>query len=430
MYLSGRKAAQVSGNILYFDPISPGATYDIKLDSLFVDDAKGIGIYFGIQAGWASIITNCIVEHCVNGFMAEHSDDVRIINNKFIYNVRGMYIHGVDSINMLGNFIYSNSYNGLEIVSSTTRLTVVGNTFWGNSDAAANTYNDILLTDCDNSVFSSNIFFGAQQKYAVEITSGSTGNILTDNQFLGVYGTGFVLNSDATTKISNNRGYVTESSGSATLVQGTTSIAVTHGLATTPTRVQITATSNPYGKYWWISAKGATTFTITTDSVIGAQAVLKAYAGDAAVYTDETAAANSAGANDMTLLPATPAANDTYYFGHANPFRKIEVNIGTQGVGVWTVTWEYWNGAAWTALAGVTDNTVGFTAAAGNRVVTWTLPTNWASKANSPPAATTAYWIRARVSAYTSVVTAPIGTQAWIYPDLIIDWRAVVGEGN
>ena len=112
----------------------------------------------------------------------------------------------------------------------------------------------------------------------------------------------------------------------------------------------------------------------------------------------------------MTLLPAGPAQNDAYYFGFDKLFDVMTLNIGTPGAGVWTITWEYWNGA-WTALSGVTDGTTGFTAASGSHDVSFTRPGDWATTVVN---AITKYWIRARVSAYTSITTQPKGTQSWI----------------
>jgi hypothetical protein len=135
-----------------------------------------------------------------------------------------------------------------------------------------------------------------------------------------------------------------------------------------------------------------------------------AVADDGGVQTDQTTAAGDTTANDMTLLPATPAQNDAYYFGYVTaPWDVLRLNIGIQGAGTWTITWEYWN-AAWVALSGVTDGTTGFRAAAGEHDVIWTLPTDWALKTVD---SISAYWVRARVSAYTSKTTQPKGTQAW-----------------
>ena len=64
--------------------------------------------------------------------------------------------------------------------------------------------------------------------------------------------------------VQNNDGWVTENSGSGTLLNGQTSVVITHGLSATPTVVNITFAeqgTNDYGR-WWISSVGATTFTL------------------------------------------------------------------------------------------------------------------------------------------------------------------------
>jgi hypothetical protein len=137
-----------------------------------------------------------------------------------------------------------------------------------------------------------------------------------------------------------------------------------------------------------------------------------AVADDGGVQTDETVAAQNPAANDMHLLPAIPALNDAYYFGHAKKFDVVWLNIGTQGDGVWTITWEYWNGAAWAALSGVVDNTNGFTTVAGLHDVSFTMPGDWAT--TDVGGVLGLYWIRGRVSSYTSVTTQPLGSQAWV----------------
>lgn len=57
-----------------------------------------------------------------------------------------------------------------------------------------------------------------------------------------------------------------ESSGSATITASTTSIEVTHRLASTPMIVTISPTADTGGKRYWVSVKTATTFTISVDS--------------------------------------------------------------------------------------------------------------------------------------------------------------------
>ncbi len=63
---------------------------------------------------------------------------------------------------------------------------------------------------------------------------------------------------------------VTARSGTATVANGTTSIAVTHGLGSTPDRVLITPTADTNGITWWVDTVGATTFNIKMDSDPGA----------------------------------------------------------------------------------------------------------------------------------------------------------------
>jgi len=135
-----------------------------------------------------------------------------------------------------------------------------------------------------------------------------------------------------------------------------------------------------------------------------------AVADDGGTMTNETLAANSVAVNDMTLLPGAPVAGDAYYFGDDGTYTLLTVNIGQSGVGVWIVVWEYYNGVAWTAHSNVMDLTAGFAAATGNRHVTFDEANDWCEVAVN---GITAYWTRARVSAYTSIVTQPLGTQCW-----------------
>jgi hypothetical protein len=137
-----------------------------------------------------------------------------------------------------------------------------------------------------------------------------------------------------------------------------------------------------------------------------------AVADDGGATTDESAQAKSAAANDMHLLPAAPADDDAYYFGSDYKFDELILNLGTAGNGVWSIVWEYYDvDTTWHALAGLVDGTNQFKAAAGNRSVTFTKDANWTAVAVGGVGPM--YWIRARMDAFTSIVTQPLGTQAW-----------------
>ena len=146
---------------------------------------------------------------------------------------------------------------------------------------------------------------------------------------------------------------------------------------------------------------GALTPTNPTKFYLSGQAKdCLAIADDGGAYTVETTAANNATTNDVTLVPATAAENDAYYFGHTtDKFSRIDITITTQGNFVGTVTWEYWDGTQWNTLSGVTDGTNNFGAAPATVSVTWTLPSGWEK---CTVRSVNGYWVRARITTATS----------------------------
>lgn len=145
----------------------------------------------------------------------------------------------------------------------------------------------------------------------------------------------------------------------------------------------------------------------------GATELKAAIADDGGVQVDETTAATSIANNDMTLLPTAPAVNDAYYFGGNEKFSVMHLQMGTAGAGTWTTVWEYWNGSAWAALSShvIVDSISGFTAAAGWHQIRFRMPVDWAT---TTVASKLAFYIRARVSAFTSTTTQPKGRNVWI----------------
>ena len=87
--------------------------------------------------------------------------------------------------------------------------------------------------------------------------------------------------------------------------------------------------------------------------------ITKVYLDDGGVFMDYTTAFNNTGTNDVPLIPAVEEVNDAFYFGSANKFSGLKLDIDTAGVGN-TIVWEYWDGSAWSSLT-VTDLTSGFT---------------------------------------------------------------------
>jgi len=150
----------------------------------------------------------------------------------------------------------------------------------------------------------------------------------------------------------------------------------------------------------------------TYDETIRWQVALAgAVADDGGTTTDETSSANDDTSDDMTLLPASPATDDAYYFGHDNEFKAISIDISTAGSGTWSIQWEYYNGATWVPFTNVSDGTSAFQTS-GNSVVEWDFPTDWAT--TDVGGITGKYWARARVSSFTSITTQPLGKEARI----------------
>jgi len=120
-------------------------------------------------------------------------------------------------------------------------------------------------------------------------------------------------------------------------------------------------------------------------------------------FTDITRDFNDAGVNDASPFPS-PAVNDAFYVGHDERFYNITIDVGTAKTGTYTIVWEYWDGAAYSALTDLTDGTNGFTTT-GPNTVTYSIPDDWATVAVN---SVTRYWIRARISAFTSTGTVPL----------------------
>jgi hypothetical protein len=142
-----------------------------------------------------------------------------------------------------------------------------------------------------------------------------------------------------------------------------------------------------------------------------AQAVLR-YDESTDTYTDVTTAFNAG--SGWSPLEASEAADDATYYIMPSPFSGLSLAADTQGVGG-TVAWEYWDGNAWTAIAGITDGTVGYTAA-GTQTISFTPPINWAA---SEVDGEFGYAIRSRVlTVYstnpTYLVSFVTGDASWV----------------
>lgn len=131
-------------------------------------------------------------------------------------------------------------------------------------------------------------------------------------------------------------------------------------------------------------------------------------ADDGGVFTNETIDGTNATINDVSI-PVT-GLNDAFYIGYSKPFNIAKMKYSTAGVYSATVIWEYYNGSTWAALTCL-DETKGFTKAAGTRyLIIPNKPSDWAAVAVN---GVSAYYVRMRISAFTSATTQPLGDQFW-----------------
>lgn len=117
-------------------------------------------------------------------------------------------------------------------------------------------------------------------------------------------------------------------------------------------------------------------------------------------FTDYTAACNDTTAADVTF---PTAVGHHMYFGGADKFQAIIVNVATAGV-TGVLVWEIWNGSAWSST-GVTGANL---TATGQTLITLS-PVAVAAMATTTINSQTFYWLRGRVS--TAYTVAPILTQ-------------------
>jgi hypothetical protein len=140
------------------------------------------------------------------------------------------------------------------------------------------------------------------------------------------------------------------------------------------------------------------------------------YTDDGGLYVDESTPFNEDTADDVEVFPATPVNDDAFYVGSSAVFGRVDVNVTTDGDGTWTVDWEYWDGSAWTAISGITDPTSGFNGGGtGIQSITFDAPGDWAQNTVDSQLA---YWIRAVVTGFSAVTTAPQVGQGWVINDV------------
>ncbi len=307
--IGGNKANQT----VAVNGIELKAVTKLFIDNVTVGSCKQHGIRILDNAGQVS--TSIKIHHChLTGNGADglrlgdavgDVGDVDLLDDWFGTNNYGVYSNGC-RVNAVGCWFdlnavfnvylyqpYGCSFVGCTIdhsgqhgfgyvnISGLTRehtLILVGNFFTSNGTDTDDTYYDLYFDPfniCHGVQVIGNVFGSIEDnksKYNIYIerNPGNLHGIIANNYFADAQTN--VCNETPTTmtnmQIRDNQGYITENSGTATLVNGTTSIAVNHGLAVTPVAGDIVVTPiEAWGAMtqFYIDTYTSTQFTIHAD---------------------------------------------------------------------------------------------------------------------------------------------------------------------
>lgn len=227
-------------------------------NNTFFDTSGLYGVRM-VAAGAGDVITRCIFDQC---WMSSAG-----LTGTVLATGAGGVIDGID---FLGCHMLLNGVNGMDIQGTgCANISVRGGAYAGNASSGITVVGSISNISIDGA------FLGAGygvpgNAYGVFLGSGITRLSVVDNTIVGNttapvgLGTGYT-----TPKIRDNQGYPTASSGTATILSGTTTIAVNHGLPTTPLIQDVRL--NPISglgaaSEFWVSAVSSSQITITVDA--------------------------------------------------------------------------------------------------------------------------------------------------------------------
>ena len=217
----------------------------------------------GIEVGNSTSTGNPDIGHVITGNVCRSNttNGILIANN-------------ADYCMISGNVCRGNSSHGMQIGGNSGKnvryCRITGNICEGNVDGIR------ILNNATDNVVSSNTCRANSGRGIYTVNSGiasPTGTYVEDNYTASNTTANIAINNAATTIIRRNVGYVSENNGTATVANGTTSIAVSHGLGTTPALedISVTATNNMgNATKFWITNPTSSQFTINVNTDPGA----------------------------------------------------------------------------------------------------------------------------------------------------------------
>ena len=266
-------SADSSNDGIFIDN-SQGTINDVVLERVFVFWCGGKGLK--IQNGGKHWIRTCYFESCKRQGI--------YVGNSARLTCYGSYIYGNGDagtsniqIDAGGFFVFTDNVidagygHGLLMRSITKGIIIKGNLFLNNGEVGgqAHIYVNGGVTGL---LISNNLFIDdrspTKTEYGIYITNtnGDNDGLIYLNKILNVATAKiYFAVSQPNVIVRNNQGYITENSGVATIPAGSTSVTVSHGLASAPKNVKVTPIGDP-GDRWWVANVGDMSFDIVVAS--------------------------------------------------------------------------------------------------------------------------------------------------------------------
>lgn len=321
--ISGIDVEDSGGHGFYSGPYSG----DHIFSSLNAGGNTGNGI--GLSASGSNVITGCeIWNNGGNGIDIYSSDDNAVTGCRGDQNIgHGLRLYDSDKQVISGCKTYSNSKSGILFETTSIDNVIIGHHAWGNGEhgivfsnvnhnlitgclingnnehgisiycspenvvSGCNILNNGITGDYDGinvnddalnysyrNVITGNRIWDSQtgvetQRYGIYISAGDNYQLIASNNVNNNDLDG-IVDQTANSKIYGNVGYITENSGSGSIVSASTSDIITHGCDYTPNAgdITITLTENPTNTPGaiWVDTITATEFTVNCENDPGA----------------------------------------------------------------------------------------------------------------------------------------------------------------
>lgn len=297
---------KMTGNGVHFKGYAGWALYDTRVMKVQCGSNAAAGMWLETRAEDMHF-SQCILFANQDGMRIQSASE-QVLGCHFYDNTRyGMFFDGGGTrTKCLGNKIEGNKQGGIALLTTAgngmSGIQIVGNEFANNFDVTTNVIDDIVIggdaaTGCSGTQISCNTFenkggggAAVKGRSCVNLLNNAAqGTQVHSNKFARSsaskhYATDYVINNGNTAQylkadIRNNTGFADvnggmQSKGTGTIASASTSVNVTHGLDNTPLPqdIYVTPTADTTNDYirFWVSAVGATTFTVNVKADPGA----------------------------------------------------------------------------------------------------------------------------------------------------------------